>query len=191
MKFFYSNPSVSDCSRYETPVGAMMTRNPFSINDAATICDAATFLLARNISASPVINEAGRPIGVLSLADIVCYEQRNRSLQATRSSVRVKEIMNRELFFVSPSTPVGEVIDDLLNSGLERLFVIDDDTVLIGVVSTRDLLRHVRLEKTASVRSSLRRDPHRRRASTQPRHPATFLRMPRAGARIVPGSLYG
>ena len=48
-----------------------MTRHPLSINESATLREAAAFLTEKGISAAPVISEAGRPVGVLSLADIV------------------------------------------------------------------------------------------------------------------------
>lgn len=178
------NPSASDCSRYMTPVGEMMTKNPFSINDTATARVAAAFLLEKNSDAAPVINEAGRPIGVISVADIVRYEQGHGDVPAPRSSVRVKEIMNRELFFVSPNKPVGEVIEALLSSGFARLYVIDDNTVLIGVVSRRDLLRYIHAGREDSMRLPARPMPRIRRSTTPVAHRSTFLRKPRAETKV-------
>ena len=51
----------------------LMTDNPVSINEHATLQDAAAFLTTRNISAAPVINDAGRPVGVLSRTDIIRF----------------------------------------------------------------------------------------------------------------------
>src|SRR5690242_1167283 len=48
----------------------VMTRNPLSINETATIRDIAAFLFAKRMSAAPVINEAGRAVGVVSHSDI-------------------------------------------------------------------------------------------------------------------------
>lgn len=185
MTTFSKSISASDYSHYMTPVGEMMTKNPFSINETATARDAAAFLLEKNIDASPVINEAGRPIGVISVADIVRYEQGHGHFPALRSSVCVKEIMNRELFFVSPNKPVGEVIDALLSSGFARLHVIDDDTVLIGVVSRSDLLRYIYACRGDSTRPPARPMPRFQRPTTASAHRSRFMRSPRAEAKAL------
>ena len=48
-----------------------MTKNPVSIRDDATIQSAAAFLIEKEISGAPVIDDAGRAVGVLSHTDIV------------------------------------------------------------------------------------------------------------------------
>lgn len=49
----------------------LMTANPVSIHQAATVGEAAAFLSGRGISAAPVIDEAGRPVGVVSGTDLL------------------------------------------------------------------------------------------------------------------------
>lgn len=53
----------------------LMTPNPISFNASMTVSEAAAFLTEREISAAPVIDVAGRPIGVLSRTDLVRYAQ--------------------------------------------------------------------------------------------------------------------
>src|SRR5262245_30181804 len=53
----------------------LMTPNPVSIGQDATVKEAAAFLTDRGFSAAPVIDNAGRPVGVLSRADIVVYHR--------------------------------------------------------------------------------------------------------------------
>jgi CBS domain-containing protein len=119
-----------------------MTRNPLSISEVATLREAAMFLTSKDISAAPVINEAGRPVGVISLADIVrCVHV--SEVSGTRLPLTVREVMTSVVFFVRPNTPVANVVKDLLDCAVHRLFVVDDNEVLIGVISTLDLLRHL------------------------------------------------
>jgi predicted transcriptional regulator len=119
-----------------------MTRNPLSISEVATLREAAVFLTSKDISAAPVINEAGRPVGVISLADIVrCVHV--SEVSDTRLPLTVREVMTPVVFFVRPDTPVANVVNDLLDCAVHRLFVVDDNEVLIGVISTLDLLRHL------------------------------------------------
>jgi CBS domain-containing protein len=53
----------------------LMTPNLISFNESMTVHEAATFLTEREISAAPVIDAAGRAIGVLSRTDLVRYSQ--------------------------------------------------------------------------------------------------------------------
>src|SRR5438132_1472737 len=60
--------------RLEARIAAeLMTPNPLSIREDATAHEAAEFLTARGLTAAPVINEAGAPIGVLSQTDLVVH----------------------------------------------------------------------------------------------------------------------
>ena len=53
----------------------LMTPNPVSVSDEATIREAVALLTDRGISAAPVIDEAGRPVGVLSRADVLVHDR--------------------------------------------------------------------------------------------------------------------
>src|SRR3954471_16296271 len=53
----------------------LMIPNPLSIRQNATVKEAAAFLTDRGISAAPVIDNAGRAVGVLSRADIVVHHR--------------------------------------------------------------------------------------------------------------------
>ena len=44
----------------------LITRPPVSISESSTVREAAAFLIDAGLHAAPVINEAGRPVGVLS-----------------------------------------------------------------------------------------------------------------------------
>src|SRR2546423_320451 len=53
----------------------VMTANPVSARGELTVHEAVIFLTERRISAAPVINEAGRPVGVVSEADILRHNR--------------------------------------------------------------------------------------------------------------------
>src|SRR6478609_3726231 len=63
----------------------LMTPNPQSIRQNATIKEAAAFLTDRRISAAPVIDDAGRAVGVLSRADIVLHHRQEAQFVPTFS----------------------------------------------------------------------------------------------------------
>ena len=53
----------------------LMSANPMSLRGDATLHEAVAFLVDRSISGAPVIDEAGRPIGVLTQTDILIHDR--------------------------------------------------------------------------------------------------------------------
>ncbi len=52
-------------------VGEVMTPKPITIGPDATLLEAARTLLAHKIGCLPVVDEAGRPVGILTESDLV------------------------------------------------------------------------------------------------------------------------
>jgi CBS domain-containing protein len=116
----------------------LMTPNPVSISEHAAIMDAASVLSNRDFSALAVINDAGRPVGVVSRTDIVRREAK------PSSTTDVREIMTATVVSVRPEDPAWEVIARMVAFKVHRLFVVDRTGVLIGVISTFDIVRKLR-----------------------------------------------
>jgi CBS domain-containing protein len=135
-------------------VGEIMTCNPVSIDHRATVAEAAAFLSKKDISAAPVIDEAGRPMGVVSRTDIVRHLADSASSCTGAGDVPVEQVMNPEVYFVRPDTPVSIAIDDLLDCDVRRLFVVDDNDALIGLISSVDVLHHLRDEAAKETRAA-------------------------------------
>ena len=53
----------------------LMTANPVSVREDATLKEALGLLIDKGFSAAPVIDKAGRPVGVLSRSDILIHER--------------------------------------------------------------------------------------------------------------------
>lgn len=151
---------------------ALMMPNPVSIQWHATVRDALALLLDRGISAAPVINNAGHPVGVLSRADILRYDREHVAhaeplpefYAETELNARlgdrtdegfqveavdrteVRAIMSPVVFSVPPETGAWETVQQMLELRVHRLFVVDDDGTLVGVVSALDVLRRLARE---------------------------------------------
>jgi CBS domain-containing protein len=146
-----------------------MTPDPVTIPKDATLREATEVLADRHLSALPVVDRDGRPIGVLSGTDIVQHDRETVRLarqvpdyfthsDLTRAAkeelpkgfqveqvdrTRVSEVMTPTVFSVLPDTPVAEVIRQFAGLEVHRLFVVDKDGVLQGVVSTMDVIRNL------------------------------------------------
>jgi CBS-domain-containing membrane protein len=135
------------------------------------------------MSAAPVINEAGRAVGVVSLSDIVRHSAGGESTPPMDQPVRT--IMNDEVFFVRPEAPIDNVIDDLLHCKVKRLFVADENGVLVGVISATDVLRYLNSLAAQPPRRQVVSASGRRPVPSLPRRPAPFAAAPRTGSDIV------
>ena len=151
----------------------LMTPNPVSLRETATALEAAYFLTDRRISAAPVINEAGAPVGVLSQTDLVVHDREKLDALANHEAygedssefaevpgepsgiwnelkvVRVddtalvRDLMTPTVFSVRLDAPSIQVIEDMLALRVHRLFVVDDCGALVGVVTATDVLRRL------------------------------------------------
>jgi CBS-domain-containing membrane protein len=145
----------------------MMTRDPVSIQEDAGMQELVAVLTERSISGLPVIDEAGRPVGVVTQADVLIHEREKREYAVPAADVRdsidmeskrnklaaagdrvvmtdpttVADIMTPVVFSVTVDTPAKKVVQDLVDMKVHRLFVVDKGGILIGVISPLDVLR--------------------------------------------------
>jgi CBS domain-containing protein len=125
--------------------GDLMSPNPVSLRDDAGIEEAIAFFTGKGFSAAPVIDEAGHPLGVLSRSDLLVHDREKRKpAAAVAESGRVRDLMTPAVFSVTPETPADKVVEELLALDVHRLFVVDAAGVLVGVITTRDVLRRLR-----------------------------------------------
>ncbi len=52
----------------------LMSPGPISVHRDATLTETVALMAARGFSAAPVIDDAGRPVGVLSRSDILVHQ---------------------------------------------------------------------------------------------------------------------
>ncbi len=131
----------------------LMSANPISIPAQATLREAVEALTRRAISGAPVIDEAGRPVGVISRSDVLAHDREEveyarptpRAGHAGHEArpVRVREVMTPVVFFVPPDAPASRVVRDMVELRIHRLFVVEETGTLVGVISALDVLRHL------------------------------------------------
>jgi len=147
----------------------LMSPNPVSIRAQASVVEATALLTDRGFSAAPVIDEAGRAVGVISRTDLLVHDRERMTHlrpvpepeqpEAREAAwqnplpwgftveevdpTRVSDVMTPVVFSVLPDTSVAQVIEDMLGLRVHHLFVVDKDQILVGVISTLDVLRHL------------------------------------------------
>ncbi len=124
----------------------LMSPSPVSLNADAPVADAVAAMTQRGFSAAPVIDEAGRPVGVLSRSDVLVHErERLRSpAPAGGDTTCVRDLMTPAIFSVPPDLPADRVVEQLLTLDVHQLYVVDDSQLLVGVITAHDVLRRLR-----------------------------------------------
>ncbi len=112
-----------------TTVGDVMTRCPVSVPAGAPYATVAAVLTRTRVSAVPVVDRGGLPVGVVSEADLI----------GARPDTVARELMTSPVHTVSEDAPLPAAATALTAAGVRRLFVTAHDR-LVGVLSRRDLL---------------------------------------------------
>jgi CBS-domain-containing membrane protein len=82
-----------------------MTPNPKSIDQAATVRETAEVLQKNGIHIAPVIDAAGRPIGVVSRTDLLDYWGRRRDRLAALAAGELATNSQRTVACLAMSSP--------------------------------------------------------------------------------------
>lgn len=148
----------------------LMTHNPVSVRQDATVRDAVAVLTDRGISGAPVIDAAGRPVGVVTQTDILLHDRDGTGYVPRQAApdeeldplfrvgrrlpdgfyvesadpTPVADIMTPGVFAVATDTPAGRVVGEMVALKVHRVFVVDGGGVLVGVIGLFDILRHLR-----------------------------------------------
>ncbi|MFC3890774.1 CBS domain-containing protein [Lentzea rhizosphaerae] len=153
----------------EPTVSSLMTREVISADVETSFKDLAQLLEENGISAVPVL-DGGYPVGVVSEADLLPKEEfrggttdapglfagrdtKHRWEQA--SGLTARDVMTSPVKSVEPDTPASAAARELARTGVRRLFVMDRDGALVGVLSRRDLLK-LYLREDDELRTTIR-----------------------------------
>lgn len=122
----------------------IMTRRPVSVGADATITDAITVLLRKDISGVPVVDTAGALVGILSERDCLRVIAVGEYTAASHDKLRsVAEFMSPATYTASPEVGIYSLADFFLTHHERRLPVVAGGK-LVGIVSRRDVLKGIR-----------------------------------------------
>jgi CBS domain-containing protein len=150
----YLNPLPAD-----KLVSEVMTQNVVSLVPEMPVQQAWKQMLKNKVKATPVVDSAGRVIGILTDEDLLeragiqqrlsvalrmDAEEIGQDLRLLESSpLTVKDVMTKPVITALENESLGITTSRMVKSGLKRLPVIDSEEKLVGVVSRLDILRQV------------------------------------------------
>jgi CBS-domain-containing membrane protein/PII-like signaling protein len=163
----YLNPLPVD-----RPVSEVMTRQVVTLTPDLPVDQAWRHMLEHLVKALPVVDQEGRPVGMLTDEDLIeraglrtrlsmakrlepaFLEEELGSLQS--SNLTVSGVMTHPVIAAKASEPLGVAVARMSKNGLKRLPVVDEEGKLAGVLSRFDILSLV-----SEVHPKLARHPHR------------------------------
>ncbi|ANZ14211.1 CBS domain-containing protein [Streptomyces noursei] len=116
-------------------VADLMTPNAVTVQRGTLFREIARLLDEYDITAVPVVDDDGRPVGVVSEADLL------RRQLSKAGAANAEAIMTSPAVVARPEWSVVEAARTMEQRKVKRLPVIDDGGRLIGVISRSDLVQ--------------------------------------------------
>jgi len=110
-------------------------RPPVTIGGGATVEEAAVLMAERGVGALAIVDEGGRPIGIITERDVIRAVARG----ALRAKV-VEAGTTSNLLTASPEDDEYEVLKRMRERRVRHLLVVDKEGKLMGVLSIRDFI---------------------------------------------------
>ncbi|MBL8678193.1 MAG: CBS domain-containing protein [Myxococcales bacterium] len=138
-------------SHYDEPVQRWMRSPVRTIREDSSLSDADHILREHTLSSLAVIDDAGRPLGVISRTDLLRVG-RAKSAFGRRAPLLelpaqpVSSVMTRGMLSVAPDASLADAATIMVSQHVHRVFVVQG-AQLAGVLSTRDLMDAVAAHK--------------------------------------------
>jgi acetoin utilization protein AcuB len=132
----------------------VMTKAPLTIDPEAPVATAAAIMRARGVRHLPVVDDAGRLIGVVTDRDLrgavfapaiaehlaPAARARLRTLSGALEDIRVRGVMSWSPMTIEPDAPIAQAAAVMLTAGIGCLPVVEN-TKLLGIVTEHDALK--------------------------------------------------
>lgn len=157
-------------------VASVMSSPVVTVTPETTFKECVRILRRKRVSGLPVVDAAGRLVGIVSETDLLnkverrdpdayVLESRRHRLDRARSlALDVASAMSTEVVSVAPDFPISLAAREMHTRGFKRLPVVDSEGRLVGIVSRGDLLtvflrtdREVRADVVAVLADAMKR----------------------------------
>ena len=138
----------------------IMTRNPRSVTRDAAAGDILRVLLTGSFNGLPVVDEHGKPVGIVTQGDLIqragmpirlglLRDLGAENADATMQHMAGKtaaEIMTQPVVTIPEDMPVPHAVDRMLEHGFKRMPVVNKEGLLAGMLSRVDVFKTVTRE---------------------------------------------
>ncbi len=137
---------LSTSGARERNAADVMTRDAITVTPDESLERAAHLMSQHRIKRLPVLDENGHLVGIVSRVDVLRtmgedYHAPQAEEQPNHTPAHVVgDLMRRDVPTVSANAPLGEVLDAVTSTRLNRAIVVDSERRVLGVVTDADLL---------------------------------------------------
>jgi predicted transcriptional regulator len=130
--FSLRNEGISMLTIYD-----IMTAKAYMVDAASSAEEAAWGLTTRNIGNVPARDSAGNLVGVLTRAELVAPEP----AQWIKGEATIGDLMDPEVVTLYTGEPAMAAVAEMAKRNVERIIVLDDDSMPTGIVTPMDVVR--------------------------------------------------
>ncbi|NJP08131.1 MAG: CBS domain-containing protein [Leptolyngbyaceae cyanobacterium RU_5_1] len=150
-------------------VADVMTRDPITVSPETPLNEVIQVLAERRISGLPVIDQAGKLVGVISETDLMWKEtgatppayvmlldsviylenpaRYERELHKVLGQTVGEVMTDRHVITIAPNKSLGEAAHLMHDRNVHRLPVLDDTSRVIGILTRGDIIRAMAAEQ--------------------------------------------
>ena len=126
-------------SLMEDKVSAFLLRSPVTVLPTSSVQDALQTMLKENVGAVLVVDEKGTLLGIFSERDLLTKVV---GLHDSYTQLLIEDFMTANPETVSPNDPLNFALHKM-DIGGYRHVPVTNDGVPLGMISVRDMLRHI------------------------------------------------
>lgn len=119
-----------------------MDKTFVTIDAEMDVYTAIQIMVDKGLTGAVVVDEDKVVVGILSEKD--CLRLMTKGSYHEMPEGKVKDFMTTEVFCIPPYTDVFKTADLLLNNLFRRIPITDEQNVMLGQITRKDLLRVIR-----------------------------------------------
>ncbi len=144
---------------YKKMARDIMTKSVATVRENETLHDALMLMTENRLTALPVVDSAGRCLGMISQSDVIAVareaDAENEELGTDHpmadvlfgrvaldevTNERIDDIMTEGVVTAAPTDLITTVADKMLAEKVHHLPICDEEGCLVGIISTMDIL---------------------------------------------------
>jgi CBS domain-containing protein len=150
-----SQPAPQLLAADRTRIADIMTRGAIIVRADLSLEQLVDLFLEQGISRAPVVNDDGRPIGMVSKTDLVIAQHERGDTEVSQAGTdgwgqhvhelgsTVREVMTPVVFSLPETTSIGEAARRMLADHVHAVPVVSAQDQLVGLLSATDIMAWV------------------------------------------------
>lgn len=132
--------TAADLVEPKLKVADTMSADPRTCSPFSSTIEAVLIFRDADCGLIPVVDEEGKPLGVVTDRDVaLALPQFDAELARTS----VQEVMTADVVTITTDASLEDALQELAEEGVRRLLVVDSEGLLQGILSWTDLVPHV------------------------------------------------